>query len=70
MAESNGKMSQRDKGEAKASTQDQCLEFRLRYLNMVPLIPHVQSRHLNLQVGRFAIPVGDPRMVKTDSLPE
>jgi hypothetical protein len=32
-------------------------------LVMVPLIPLKQSCRLNLQSVRFAIPVGDPRMV-------
>jgi hypothetical protein len=69
MAESNREMPQDDAGEATASKQGQCPKFRLRYVIMVPLIPHVQSCRLNIQTGRFAIPVGDPRMVKTDSLP-
>jgi hypothetical protein len=69
MTESNGEMLQGSAREAIASAQGQCLIFRLRYVIMVPLIPHVQSCCLNLQAGRFAIPVGDPRMVKTDSLP-
>jgi hypothetical protein len=64
MAEIDEKLPHGRGVDANASTQRQGLTVRLSTLNMVPLIPHVQIRRLNLQVGRFAIPVGDPRMVK------
>jgi hypothetical protein len=69
MADWIGKLSHDGGSEAIASTQSLCLEVRQLWLIMVPLIPNVQSCFLNPQAGRFAIPVGDPRMVKTDSLP-
>ncbi len=43
-------------------------DFRPLAVNMVPLIPLAQNCRLNFQPVRFAIPVGDPRMVKTDLL--
>jgi hypothetical protein len=58
-----------DTADLRSSTHEQCPELKPILLNMVPLIPHVQSCHLDIQADRFAIPVGDPRMVKTDSLP-
>jgi hypothetical protein len=52
-----------------APTRKAMPEIRRLAVNMVPLIPLAQNCRLNHQSVRFAIPVGDPRMVKTDSLP-